>query len=464
MKNHFNFKRTSSGEYLITNDFGRHLFLGQEEFQSFVSDNIRTDETLEQKLKDNYFLIQPTDLYNFSIIDRLRDMKSYLFASTSLHIFVVTNACNLSCVYCQAQDKNECNRGMMSKETAKKALEIALQSPSHDLTFEFQGGEPLLNFDVIRYIVETTEKLRGEKHITYTLVSNLSLLTADILDFLISNNINISTSIDGPESLHNQNRNSSAVKNSFQKMMNGVELIRSHNYPVAAIQTTTKASLQYPAEIVDTYCALNMPGIFLRPLSPLGFAKTSWEAIGYTTEDFLVFYKKAFQHILEINMAGKRFPEQHACFFLKKILCGKSDNYMELRSPCGASIGQLAYYYNGEIYTCDEGRMIAEAGDPAFRLGTVDDNYQDLVSSKTCMAISESSVLESIPGCCDCVYQPYCGVCPVVNYSMTGDIFNKQPRTYRCAIYKGILDFLFSQLESQDNAARKIMESWVEEN
>ena len=162
-------------------------------------------------------------------------------------------------------------------------------------------------------------------------------------------------------------------------------------------------------------------------------------------------------------MAGKRFPEQHACFFLKKILCGESDNYMELRSPCGASIGQLAYYYNGEIYTCDEGRMIAEAGDPAFRLGTVNDSYQNLVSSKTCTAISESSVLESIPSCCDCVYQPYCGVCPVVNYSMTGDIFNKQPRTYRCTIYKGILDFLFSQLESQDNTARKIMESWVKE-
>ena len=173
MKNHFNFKRTSSGKYLITNDFGRHLFLSQEEFQSFVLDNTQTDETLEQKLKDNYFLIQPTDLYNFGTIDLLRGIKSYLFSSTSLHIFVLTNACNLSCVYCQAQDEAECDKGMMSKETAKKAIEIALQSPSQNLTFEFQGGEPLLNFDVIKYIVETTENLRGEKHIAYTLVSNL---------------------------------------------------------------------------------------------------------------------------------------------------------------------------------------------------------------------------------------------------------------------------------------------------
>lgn len=123
----------------------------------------------------------------------------------------------------------------------------------------------------------------------------------------------------------------------------------------------------------------------------------------------------------------------------------------------------MAYYYDGKVYTCDEGRMVAEAGDNAFCLGDVfSDDYESLVSSSTCKVTCASSVLETIPGCCDCVYHPYCGVCPVINYAMDGDIFARQAHGYRCKVYAGILDHLFSLLKENDEETIRILHSWIE--
>lgn len=134
---------------------------------------------------------------------------------------------------------------------------------------------------------------------------------------------------------------------------------------------------------------------------------------------------------------------------------------MELRSPCGASLGQMAYYTNGDVFTCDEGRMLYEMGNDAFRLGNVWENtYSQLVHSSTCRAVCLASITESIPGCCDCVYQPYCGVCPVVNVALYGDLLPKSPQNYRCGLYRGMLNVLFSLLQQEEPMTMKLLESW----
>ena len=134
---------------------------------------------------------------------------------------------------------------------------------------------------------------------------------------------------------------------------------------------------------------------------------------------------------------------------------------MELRSPCGAGIGQLAYYADGNIYTCDEGRMLSEMGDATFCLGNVfTSTYENIINNGVCKTVCASSILETIPTCCDCVYQPYCGTCPVVNYAKHNDIIEKEPRGYRCKIYSGMLDFLFSVLRSKDEETIAIFNTW----
>lgn len=465
MINHFNFKQVDSDTFLITNDFGRYLFLKSDDFKKYVTGQCNRGEPLYEKLHTNLFLLEPMELYSHETANDLRSMKNYVFAATALHIFVLTTHCNLHCVYCQAQDQENHDKGVMNTETALKSVDLALQAPTKHLTIEFQGGEPLLNFPVIQDIIGYAEAQKSDKEICYTLVSNLSLLTPEMLDYFLAHNVNICTSVDGPEALHNRNRKSLSGLGSYQLMKRGVALLRERGVRFSAIQTTTRDSLNYPREIVREYQQLGTPGIFLRPLTPLGFAKNDWSAIGYTPEEWLAFYKEAFSEILKINREGTWFPEQHAVYFLKKILHGYALNYMELRSPCGAGVGQLAYYYDGNIYSCDEARMVSETGDQAFCLGNVFENtYQEVIRSQPCKATCAASVVESIPGCCDCVYQPYCGVCPVINYAMDGDIFPRRGNGYRCQIYGGILDFLFSLLRKGETEVMSILKSWIEDD
>lgn len=462
MLNHFNFKRFGENEVLITNDFGRYDFLSDEQFRELALGHVVDGSPLWDRLHKNRFLMDRLGITAPEVIEDLRAMKSYLFSSTSLHIFVVTDVCNLSCIYCQAKDKVNRPQGYMTPEIGRKCIDMALQSPAKHLTFEFQGGEPLINFPVIKAMVEYSEEVRGDREIEYTIVSNLALLTEDILDFLLSHHVSICTSLDGPEDLHNQNRQCSIPGGSYALMKAGVEMINRRGLSVGAIETTTRHSLPRAKEIVRAYEEIGAPSVFLRPLTPLGFAKADWGKVGYTPDEYLAFYKEAFQEILLVNKEKRRFPEQHAAYFLSKILGGYAQNYMELRSPCGASIGQLAYYYDGSIYTCDEARMVAESGDSSFKLGDVfSSKYKDLVSCGTCKATCVASTIETLPGCCDCVYQPYCGVCPVVNFAHTGDIFPKGAKDYRCAIFGGMLDYIFELLHEGNPETMSILESWV---
>lgn len=459
MINYFNFKKLNN-KYLLTNDLGKYMFADFDELKSLVGNNIDYTSNFGKLAKENYFCYDGS-VQAFSEILRpyYRDSKNYLFSATSLHIFVVTNACNMKCVYCQAQNGKCVPNGMMTKEIAKKAVDIALSSPEVYLSFEFQGGEPLMNFDVIKYIVEYTKSQNSKKIIDYNIVSNLTLINDEIADFIKENNIGVSTSIDGDENLHNKNRMYRNGIGTYSDVMRGIDVLKKHNINYGAIQTSTLNSLSNCKVIVDTYIKLGLPSVFIRNLTPLGCANNSWDEIGYTPEEFINFYKECFDYIIEINKRGTFLKEGHASIILSKILTGFPVNYMELRSPCGAGIGQIAYYYDGNIYTCDEGRMLAEMGNDSFKLGTINNSYDELMNCNNCKAACISSTLESLPNCSDCVYNPYCGTCPVVNLALSKDIYNKEPNDYKCKVYKGILDTIFEAL--QDEEKTEILKSWI---
>ena len=96
----------------------------------------------------------------------------------------------------------------MSESTALRSLQIALESPSSRIKIEFQGGEPLLNFPLIKTLVHaaTAEGTRVGKKIDFVITSNLALLDENILAFCKAHNVLLSTSLDGPVDLHNKNR------------------------------------------------------------------------------------------------------------------------------------------------------------------------------------------------------------------------------------------------------------------
>lgn len=457
--NYFNFKEINN-EYLLTNDIGEYAFIKKEEFMALINKKTLIETTQKELLEKGFIYETKKELFAEKMYLKLRRQKEYLLSATTLHIFVVSKNCNFNCVYCQAGNLNQKQDNKMSIEIAKKSVDIALQSPNKYLSFEFQGGEPLTNFDVIKYIIEYSKENTKGKQIDYNVVSNLTLLTDEMIDFFVENNVSICTSIDGNEELQNKNR-PYKEGNSYRKTIEQIEKLRENGIKVSAIETTTKYSLNKFREIVDEYIKLKLDNIFIRPLTKLGKADSNWNKIGYSAEEFLEFYKKALDYIIQKNREGIFLVEGHSNIFLKKILLHQPVNYMELRSPCGGAIGQIAYYYDGNIYTCDEGRMLAEMGDDSFKLGNVEkDTYQDLMKCDCTMAMCSSSCIECLPYCSSCVYMPYCGTCPVINLAQDDSIFAGRPKEFRCHVYGGILEILFDYIKN-DEEVKQIFERWI---
>ena len=149
--NHINFK-DFNGQTLITADSGKYMFLSNDQFDKLITHRLSDEDILFHELLDKGMLYcQPKEHYVSEIAYDVRRIKEYLFMGTQLHIFVLTNRCNQQYIYCQASANQK--QQDMSLETARESVDVAMQSPSRYLTFEFQGGEPLLNFSTMKFIV-----------------------------------------------------------------------------------------------------------------------------------------------------------------------------------------------------------------------------------------------------------------------------------------------------------------------
>ncbi|MBU0758329.1 MAG: His-Xaa-Ser system radical SAM maturase HxsB [Nanoarchaeota archaeon] len=394
-----------------------------------------------------------TDDNEEKIISDYKENKRQIFSGTSLHIVVVTLRCNVNCIYCHAASHPEKEiQYDMSIETARKTVDFIFQTTSDSVTIEFQGGEPLLNYKVIEEVVNYANELNktAKKDLKFSLVTNLSLMDDKKLDFLLKNKVGICTSLDGPKKLHDKNR-PMAGSSSYDLAVKWIKNINSRkNANVNALMSTTRFSLPFAKEIIDEYVALGLHTIFLRQLNNLGTAAESWEKIACTHGEFLEFWKQAVDYVYEI----KKIRENSSRVMLSKIVLLKNPMFLDLMSPCGAAIGQMAYNYNGDIYSCDEARML---NDDLFMLGTVHDNtYKEIMSSpKTCSLVA-SSVNET-HFCDTCIYQPYCGLCPVCNYAVNGTTVPKLPIDFRCKVLTGQFDHLFEKIINEEGFKERVM-------
>ncbi|MFH1436874.1 MAG: SPASM domain-containing protein, partial [Pseudomonadota bacterium] len=233
-------------------------------------------------------------------------------------------------------------------------------------------------------------------------------------------------------------------------------------YHVEALITTTPASFARGKEIVDTYVDLGCTALFLRPVDPFGFADKTKKQISVTPHEYLEFYRKAVDYMLKLNAGGVQILERYAAIFLTKIIGGGDPNFLDIRNPCGAGIGQVAYNYDGKVFTCDEGRMLHEMGDSSFEIGSVQSNkLHDIIGHETVRALAIASNLDAQPGCVSCAYQPFCGVCPVISYKTQGSIFGRMLDNYLCAVFMGIQDYLFTRLGEGDEKVLETFKAWT---
>jgi His-Xaa-Ser system radical SAM maturase HxsB len=458
-------------QVLLTSHFGDWVFVSPEELARISRGELEGGSPLEERLASANFLREGLD--RNALAERLRTKKRFLNYGPNLHVVVVTLRCNETCVYCHASratmDRVDTD---MTPEVAERTVDLILQTTSPRVTIEFQGGEPLANFPVVKHLIEyALEKNRAYgKDLEFTLVSNLSLMTDDVLEYLASRRVQICTSVDGPEKLHNKQRVLPS-DNAYQKAAGWIRRINDRYiesgldpvlYHVEALLTTTRAALDYPKQIVDTYVDLGCHALFLRPVDPFGFASTTASTVEYERRRYLDFYRTAVDYMLELNREGVQVLERFASIFLTKILTNDDPNFLDIRSPCGAGIGQVAYNYDGKVFTCDEGRMVHQMGDSAFLIGEVGtSSYRDLMTHDTVRSLLVASNLDAQPDCVNCVYNPYCGVCPVHNYASQGSIQGRMRESHLCAVHKGIQDYLFEKLQSGDEHVLSTFRRWT---
>lgn len=459
----FRFLRWDDAHYLLTNLVGEYILLSQEDFLAFTSHSLSPHSEVFLSLKGRHFLYDGASNVALDLLaTKYRTKQAYLQDLTTLHLFVVSLRCDHSCPYCQVSRVSEDRAAFdMTPETADRAIALMFRSPSPVLKVEFQGGESLLNFDLVRYVVQQCERLNDGRRIEFVIATNLSPLTDEMLAFCREHRIFLSTSLDGPEELHNANRPRPG-RDSHQRAVRGIQRAREvlGQDGVAALMTTTAKSLTMPSQIVDEYLRQGFRSIFLRPISPYGFAVRSATKIGYETDAFLDFYRVGLSYILDLNKQGIPMREEYAAIILRKMLTPYSTGYVDLQSPSGLGLSVMVYNYDGDVYASDEGRMLAETKDYTFRLGNVHQNtWEELMRDSPLLAMTQETMTEGVPGCCDCAYQPWCGTDPVFHHATQGDTVGHRPTSAWCKRNMGVFRLLIEIMEN-DPEAKRIFRSW----
>lgn len=169
-------------------------------------------------------------------------IKEIVNNSMSQLILSVTDDCNLACKYCTFSDnyslvKNK-TKNSMSKETAQKSIDYFYSivsnqfenNPKKNYSFTFYGGEPLINFHIIKFSIEYIKKLFKNKEYNFALTTNGILLNEEVLKFLVDNNVFLLVSLDGDKTENDRNRVSLNNKGSFDIIFENLKLIQS-KYP-----------------------------------------------------------------------------------------------------------------------------------------------------------------------------------------------------------------------------------------
>lgn len=466
----FRFEKFDEKEYLVTNEVGEYIFLKNEDFLKLVNGelDIHADLFYDIASKQIATTDRVEDVVNM-LATKYRTKKSILREFTTLHMVVPTLRCNSSCIYCQVKRHESSDYSAdMTKKTAKNIVKCIFESPSPCIKIEFQGGDPSIDFDMVKYIIEEAEwqNLFKKRELGFVICTNLTLLNEDIVRYLKKHNCLISTSLDGPKDLHDKNRPlQNKELDHHQIFEDNLKMIRSiwdDHECVSALMTTSKFSLGRFKDIVDEYIRLGFNSLFFRALNPYGFAKEYKDKIAYSVDDFVENFKEGLDYIIELNKKGVFFIEGYSALLLKRMLTPFATGFVDLQSPAGVGIAGAIYDYDGSVYVADEGRMMARFKNYHFRLGNVNENtHQEMFNGEKLHNIIKDSCTECLPMCSDCVFQTYCGADPVRNFSEQGDIVGYRPTNEMCRKNKAIIHYLFELLKKNDPEINRVFWSWI---
>lgn len=361
--------------------------------------------------------------------DEFKPMAGTLKAKTSgvikalcLHI---AHTCNLNCSYCFAsQGKYHGERALMSFEVGKRALDFLIENSGtrRNLEVDFFGGEPLMNFDVVKQIVAYARSIEKEKNknFRFTLTTNGMLVDDDVIEFANKECHNVVLSLDGRKEVHDHLRKTVSGKGSYDiivpKFQEFVKKRGNRGYYVRG--TYTHNNTDFTNDIFH--------------MADLGFTELSMEPVvcspedpyALTYDDLPVLFEQ--YEILAKEMLKREKEGRPLTFYHYMIdLTGGPCIYKRI-SGCGSGTEYMAVTPWGELYPCHQ-----FVGDPKYSLGNI---YEGVTNTaiqdefKLCNAYAR-------PNCKDCWAKLYCsGGCAANAYHATGSITGIYE--YGCELFK----------------------------
>ena len=345
--------------------------------------------------------------------DKAGDLKKKTSGVIKALCMHIAHTCNLDCSYCFAsQGKYHGERALMSFEVGKRALDFLIENSGtrRNLEVDFFGGEPLMNFEVVKDLVayaRTREKECG-KNFRFTLTTNGMLIDDDVIDFANRECSNVVLSLDGRKEIHDRFRVDHAGRGSWEtivpKFQKLVQARGGKNYYMRGTFTHANPDFLKDIEVMLSlgFRELSMEPVVCAPDDPSAL----------TAEDLPIVmeqYEKLAELMLKCHREGNPFTFYHYMIDLSGGPC----IYKRI-SGCGSGTEYMAVTPWGDLYPCHQ-----FVGEEKFKLGNVFDG----VDNHEIQGEFEACNVYARPECADCWAKLYCsGGCAANAYHATGSV------------------------------------------
>lgn len=393
------------------------------------------DFLIIKKLK---LIKENTDLKKSDITQKI--VKKMDYPITSISLFV-SQKCNMSCVYCYGGNGEYTQIGTMEKKVAFGAVDWLIEKSKNvrKINISFFGGEPLLNFSLIKETVYYSKKqvAKNKKNITFGITTNGSLLTDEIILFLEKENINTLISFDGPPVYQNNQRPLRNGTGSYDLVYNNIKKIRTVFTNLRARATILPNN--DPFQIQKHLEYVGFSSFQLSKASPvlIGQSNNKGNSSEKILSEKMISYTRSELRELLLNIKERRLKRDGIHIMLIAI----KDKH-RLYYGCGVGKGNAAISTEGDIYPCH--RFV---GTQDMKVGSIF-NYDEVIE------VNEyyRAVVDNLPKCNSCWVRYYCGGgCFYNNKAHTGNIYT--PYKFDCnetkILFEGLIA-VYCQLTKED--------------